>query len=279
MRPDAMMWAEIAVEAAPEEHEFLGDLFLSVAGCAGYATEGRNVVGYLPVDDRLEGALLRLREAVERPLSIRRRLAEEDWAHAWKQYFKPQRIGDRFVVKPSWEDYAPSEGQVVIEIDPGMAFGTGLHATTRLCLRAIESRMAPGALVSDVGTGSGILGIGAALMGAERVHARDIDPLAVGVARANVAMNAVGDRMVVDEGATPPAGEHDLVLANILPDVLLGMADALVDSVRPGGHLVLGGIVEPRLADVRAGFAALGLEILDCPVEGEWAAVIARKAV
>jgi len=168
---------------------------------------------------------------------------------------------------------------VVIEIDPGMAFGTGLHATTRLCLRALETHLPEGADVADVGTGSGILAIGAALLGARRVQALDLDPVAVAVARANVAMNSVGDVVDVREADEPPAGPFDLVVANILPDVLLAMSEPLLTSLRPGGVLVLSGIVESRLEDVRSGFVAQGLTVLECPVDGEWCAVVGRTAV
>ena len=133
-----MRWAEIEIQASGDEQEIFGALLTEVAGCHGWAATEKSVSGYLPVDERLEATLLALRDASERELTIRF-VAEEDWADSWKQYFKPQRIGERLTVKPTWEEYAPSAGELVIQIDPGMAFGTGLHATTRLCLRLMET--------------------------------------------------------------------------------------------------------------------------------------------
>ncbi len=277
--PSAILWAEILVEVGSDDSDWIGCLLTDVAGCQGYALEDRGVVGYLPIDDRLEASLLRLREAAGKPITVRRRVAEEDWAHAWKQFFKPQRIGKRFVVKPSWEPFDASAEDRVIEIDPGMAFGTGLHATTRLCLCALEDWMTPGAVVADVGTGSGILAVGAALLGASRVDCTDNDPLAVRIARENIDRNRVGDVVRAEVAETPPPGPRDIVLANILPDVILGMADQLVESLAPGGVLISSGIIHARTADVERGLVERGLELVSSPVEGEWSAVIARRPV
>ena len=272
-----MLWAEIEIEAVGDDQEAAGALLMEVAGCHGYASSDTGVVGYLPIDDRLEGALLRLREALGRTLTIRRRVAEEDWAHAWKQYFKPQRIGRRLVVKPSWEEFAAQPEDLILEMDPGMAFGTGLHATTRLCLRALEEIVTPGARVADVGTGSGILAVAAIRLGAARVEATDNDPLAVDIARQNAARNGVDDRITVAEATQPPTGPFDIVVANILPDVILGMADSLVAATRPGGTLIVSGIIEPRADEVRAGLTERGLSVLESPIEGEWVAIVAQR--
>lgn len=272
-----MLWAEIEIEAVGDDQELAGALLMEVAGCQGYVADTRAVVGYLPIDDRLEGALLRLREAVGRTITLRRRVAEEDWAHAWKQYFKPQRIGERLVVKPSWEPFVPGPDDVILELDPGMAFGTGLHATTRLCLRALETHLRPGMTVADVGTGSGILAVAAAKLGAAFVTATDNDPLAVGIARENAARNGVSSLVAVAEAQDPPAGPFDIVLANILPDVILGMADALAASVAPGGWLIASGIIHARAADVRDGLSARGMAVVETPEEGDWVAVLARR--
>jgi ribosomal protein L11 methyltransferase len=187
-------WAEIAIEASGEAaQEIAGALLTDVAGCQGFSATETRICGYLPVDERLENTLLSLRSALRArpddasllgggglsPEITVRFVAEADWANAWKQYFKPQTIGERIVVKPTWEAWDTRSGDVVIEIDPGMAFGTGLHPTTRLCLRALETDVTPGARVADVGTGSGILAVAAAKLGASRVEATDIDPLAV----------------------------------------------------------------------------------------------------
>jgi ribosomal protein L11 methyltransferase len=275
-------WAEMAVEVAGDAQEIVGALMTEVAGCYGYSSTATHVNGYLPVDDRLENTLLRLREALKdapgvRPELTIRFVAEEDWANAWKQFFKPQRIGERFVVKPTWEEWTPAPNDVVIQIDPGMAFGTGLHATTRLCLRALEEQVRPGMTVADVGTGSGILAVGAALLGAGRVDAVDNDPVAVRVAQENVDVNAVGDRVTVAEASAPPAGAFDIVVANILADVILGMASALFAATVPSGLLITSGIIEHRAEDVRRGLSAMGFTIEQTATDGEWVAVLARR--
>ena len=275
-------WAEIAVEAAGDTQEIVGALMTEVAGCYGYASTASHVTGYLPVDDRLENTLLRLREAVKAtphvsPELTIRFVAEEDWANAWKEFFKPQRVGQHLVVKPTWEDWTPEADDVVIQIDPGMAFGTGLHATTRLCLRALEENVLPGVRVADVGTGSGILAIAATLLGAEAVKAVDNDPVAVRVAGENITVNKVGDRVSVAESSTPPPGEFDIVVANILADVILSMAPALFYTVRPGGLLITSGIIEHRAEDVRRGLAHVGFSVVQTITEGEWVAVLAVR--
>ncbi len=282
-----MRWAEITIAARGDVQEAVGLLFTDIAGCQGYTTTLDEVIGYLPMDDRLEGTLLRLREALRAlpgagfpgaPADITVRFVEEaDWANAWKQYFKPQRIGGRLVVKPTWETWQKSPEDVVVEIDPGMAFGTGLHATTRLCLRSLEEHVAPGVQIADVGTGSGILAVAAALLGAARVTAVDIDPVAVRIARENVAANHVEGAVTVAESPVPPPGTFDIVVANILADVILGMAPALRDALRPGGLLIASGIIDTRAGDVRRGLEAVGLSAGQTRAEGEWVAVLARR--
>ena len=273
-----MRWARIDVESAGDEQEFVIGLLSRYA--PNFETSDALVTIYLPVDERLEALLLDVREALYETFGGReitvRFVAEEDWAHAWKQYFKPQRIGERFVVKPTWEAFSPAPGDLVIEIDPGMAFGTGLHATTRLCLRALERHVKSGDRIADVGTGSGILGVGALKLGASHADATDNDPLAVSIARENAAVNHLSDRLNAFESEVPPTGPYDIVVANILPDVLLDMRDGLKSATRPGGILILSGIIEPRVNDVRTGFEAIGLETLLVETEGEWVGITLR---
>ena len=279
-------WAEIEVAAAGDEaQEKAGALLTEITGCQGYSTVISAVTGYLPVDERLENTLLGLRDALgdsfppPTPEITIRFVAEEDWADAWKQYFKPQRIGQRFVIKPTWEPFSPTANDLVIEIDPGMAFGTGLHATTRLCLRALEKQVTPDmTTLADVGTGSGILAIGAALLGVATVEATDIDPLAVRIARENVLVNHLQSRVSVAEASAPPTGPFQIVVAKILADVILAMADDLYVALLPQGLLIASGIIENRAEDVRRGLLAAGFGILATENEGEWVAITARRS-
>jgi ribosomal protein L11 methyltransferase len=279
-------WAAIEVAVVGDAQEIVGALLADAAGCHGYSATAEAVTGYLPVDERLEDALLRLRSALDATPELApagsaeitiRFVAEEDWATAWKQYFKPQRIGRQIVVKPTWEEYAAQTGDIILQIDPGMAFGTGLHATTRLCLCALEDHVSRGMTVADVGTGSGILAVAAALLGAERVAAVDVDPLAVRIARENATVNDVAGVISVVESAVPPAGIFDVVVANILADVILAMAPALAASLKPGGVLIASGIIDRRSDDVRQGLVAAGLRPLATETEAEWVALLARR--
>lgn len=278
-----MKWAELSVAVTGDRQEIVGSLLTETAGCYGYSCTIQAVNGYLPVDDRLENTLLTLRAALAdvpeiSPEITIRFVAEEDWANAWKQYFKPQRIGRRLVVKPTWESFDAAEGDLILQVDPGMAFGTGLHATTRLCLRALEDRVVPGMEVADVGTGSGILAVGAALLGASRVAAVDNDPVAVRVAIENVAVNDLRARVTVEESSAPPSGSFDIVVANILADVILGMVPALLAATKPGGLLIASGIIDSRAEGVRVGLLEAGFLPAETETDGEWVALISRRA-
>ncbi|MFZ3209226.1 MAG: 50S ribosomal protein L11 methyltransferase [Geobacteraceae bacterium] len=215
-------------------------------------------------------------------------LREEDWANAWKEHFKPVRIGRRLVVKPTWEEFADAPGDIILEVDPGMAFGTGAHPTTRLCLEALEQIFdntgpfySPAAArptaVLDVGTGSGILGIAAAKLGAGRVVAIDIDPEAILVAEGNIRMNMV---TAVESSTTPlglVTGSFDVVLGNILAGDLVRMAAALVDRLRSGGILILSGILAEQEESVLSGFAGFHLSQPTVTRMGEWSCLSFRR--
>lgn len=203
---------------------------------------------------------------------------EADWAEAWKAHFPVMRIGRRIVIKPTWRDHAPQPGDVILDLDPGMAFGTGLHPTTRLCLAGVESAadrgLVGGARVLDVGCGSGILAIAAARLGAASVLGVDTDPIAVEATIANAARNGLTGRIAARAGSLPSGDEaFDLVLANLIASVLIALAAQLRDELRPGGTLLASGIFEDREADVRAAFEAAGLAVTTRTVEGEWVAL------
>ena len=204
---------------------------------------------------------------------------EEDWAEAWKAHFPVMRIGQRLVIRPTWREYEPLANDVVLNLDPGMAFGTGLHPTTRLCLEGIEawgdSALMSDARVLDVGTGSGILAIAAVLMGASRVLAIDTDPLAVETATANAATNGVAVLIEARMGSLPlhePAQFH-LVVANLISGLLIELAGELAKTVWPDGRLLAGGIYRDREADVRSAFESAGLRFLSRRAEEDWVAL------
>jgi len=216
-------------------------------------------------------------------------LHEDDWANAWKVHFPVLRIGRRIVIRPTWRRHRREPDDVVLALDPGMAFGTGLHPTTRLCLATLESLADRGqiehgaadggpARVIDVGSGSGILAIAAARLGAREVLAVDVDPIAVEASASNAKRNRLGRVIRSREGSSPSGeGPFDIVLANLIASLLVTLADGLVADLRPGGTLLASGIFENREAEVVAAFEARGLVIVESRREGEWVALEVRR--
>jgi ribosomal protein L11 methyltransferase len=214
---------------------------------------------------------------------------EADWADAWKAHFPVLRVARRIVIRPTWRRHRRQPGDVILALDPGMAFGTGLHPTTRLCLAALESMAdrgllsaagdaGHGATVLDVGSGSGILSIAAARLGAGRVLAVDVDPIAVDATTANARRNGLARRIHAREGSSPTGeGPFDVVVANLIASLLITLADGLVEDLRPGATLLASGIIENREAEVAAAFRARGLEIMVRRTEGEWVALEVRR--
>lgn len=203
---------------------------------------------------------------------------EDDWAENWKQYYHPIPLG-RITVVPAWEDYDAKEGEVVIRMDPGMAFGTGTHETTRLVMRLIQNEPLTGARVLDIGTGSGILAIAASKLGASEVYAYDIDPLAVKVARENAAADGchnihtdVSD-LLADVDRTQP---YDFCTANIVADIILRMLPDLPSYMKPGAPVILSGIIAPRKEDVRSAATALGYTFVGELTENDWVSLFLR---
>jgi len=205
-------------------------------------------------------------------------LTEADWANAWKKHYTVLHVGKRTVIVPRWLSYMPQPGEVGILLDPGMAFGTGTHPSTSLCLELLEDYMAPGMAVFDLGTGSGILSIAAAKQGARTVLAVDIDDLAVASARENVAANGVDDIVQVEKGSLERAREpYHLILVNILADVICSLLGAgLADTLRPGGIVIASGIIDFREDEVRAAFVEQGFEVVGRRAERDWVALVAR---
>jgi ribosomal protein L11 methyltransferase len=274
---------------------------------------------YVPQDAAADEARIQIEQALwhlgqlraVEPLDVRV-IAEEDWANAWKAYFPVLHVAAHTVIVPAWRRYRPRNGEVALRLDPGMAFGTGMHPTTRLCLAAIEELVQPGSRVLDVGTGSGILAIAAARHGAREVVGLDIDPVAVAAARANMRLNRLGRVVKVYEGdplshpeddgrdvipsearnpllvatdsspaqgglgMTTPRG-FDLVLANITARTNAALAPFYAAAVALGGRLVASGILEDTTHVVREAFVGAGLMTLDVRQDGDWVAILAAR--
>lgn len=253
----------------------------TLAPCLAPTTEETVVKGYFPCDDALSAR----RETLSRlfdGLGLRWQTAvlrEEDWATAWQSYYKPVRVGRRLVIRPTWEEYAAGPDDIVIDMDPGMAFGCGTHATTAMCLALLEEHLRGGETVCDVGTGSGILAVAAALLGARLVVAVDIDKVAVRTARENVARNGVADRVTVQQGDLLDnlAGvKADLVVANIIAAAIVRLAPDAAAVLKPGGLFIASGIIRDRAEEVRRALHDAGLAIVAEKSDAEWLAFGAR---
>jgi len=216
------------------------------------------------------------------PMPTYQLVDEQDWAEAWKVHYHPVRIGKRLLIRPQWVQMHIPEGVIDISLDPGMAFGTGTHPTTQLCLEALEDYVKPGIGVLDLGTGSAILAIAAAKLGAAHVLALDIDPVAVSVAQKNVADSGTSQLITVQEGSlesvVTSARRFDLIVVNILARIIIQMCDQhLGEVVRPGGSAIFSGIIQDQADDVDAALIKTGLEIVNRRIQGDWVAIEARR--
>jgi ribosomal protein L11 methyltransferase len=309
-KPLGGAWLELAIEADVEAVEAVCEILGRAApggtsvepafelvdeGLGARVDPGRpaTVRAYLPARDLAAAeratadvarALGHLQAFGLRPIGeLRTRVVHEaDWAGAWKAWFPVLRVGRRLVIRPTWRRHRRGPDDVVLALDPGMAFGTGLHPTTRLCLAALEGLSDRGAVagrrVLDVGCGSGILAIAALKLGAMAALGLDTDPIAVEATAANARRNAVARRLHARQASLPsdePA--FDVVLANLVASVLVRLASPLHDEVRPGGTLLASGIFVDREAEVRAALEASGLAVVGRSVEGEWVALEATR--
>ncbi len=304
-----MRWLELTVQTHPEAIESVSELLnrhttggVAIEEPIELIDEGQeyrvlagqpvNVHAYVPLDGQEEQARQRIAEGLWHLSRLGTHFVgelqtcvvnEEDWANAWKDYFHVTHIGQRLVIRPSWRDYTPKAGEVVLELDPGMAFGTGLHPTTRMCLEQLEQRMHPGMRVIDVGTGSGILALAAAKLGASEVYCIDNSSVAVESAQANAAANRVSDRVSVTLGTLDEAeaarmeGRFDLVLANIIARVIGSIAPQLARVVAPGGLLIASGIIEERRHEAEQPLLDAGLTLVDHAMIDDWVTLILSK--
>ena len=313
-----MDWIELTVHTTTQGAEVVSDA-LMLSGATGTMVEDRadipdpdkpngyweiidpKLIDSLPEDVQVhawfepDATFQERLQALRSQLDMNRRLApevdlgtlqidtvnvkDEDWSEVWKQFYKPFRAGKSLVVKPTWEPYNPQPGDRVIEIDPGMAFGSGTHETTGMCLELLEEAVHGGERVIDVGTGSGILAIGAALLSAKEVLAIDIDPTAVKVARENVAHNHLEQTVTTLEGnlLEKVDAQCEVCVANIIADVICMFAAPLNDHIVPGGLFICSGIIKEREQDVTDALLAAHYTILDIRRKGEWVAMISRR--
>lgn len=309
-----MKWAELSIRTTHEATEIIAEIFHDL-GASGVViedpalvneyiasgvwdytdiptateTEIVTVKAYLPVDEQLDDKMRQFRERVDE-LAVNdidkgtgeisyTEIQNEDWENSWKEYFHPEKVGNIIVIKPTWEEYQASPDDIVIELDPGMAFGTGTHPTTSMCVRALEDLIKGGMKVFDVGTGSGILAIVAAKLGATDIDAVDYDPVAVKIARENIEINHVGDVIKTAESDLLKAvsGQADIIIANIIADIVIRLLDEVKAKLKPGGTLLASGIIDDRVADVTKAVIEHGLIIDKVMEEKGWAAMIIRN--
>ncbi|OXS80453.1 50S ribosomal protein L11 methyltransferase [Domibacillus enclensis] len=313
-----MKWSEICIETVNDAVEPISNI-LHEAGASGvviedraeldkkregglfgelyelnpndYPEEGVAVKAYLPVNSFLQETVDDITQSVKNlamyqidignvKVSVSE-VHEEDWATAWKQYYNPVKISEKFTIVPTWEDYKPfSSDELIIELDPGMAFGTGTHPTTVMCLQALERFVKPDHHVVDVGTGSGVLAIGAALLGASRVTALDLDEVAVSAARQNVALNHAEDIVTVSKNNLIDGidDQPDVVVSNILAEVIISFTGDVVSILRPGGLFIASGIIGQKKDDVRKAMTDAGLFIEETVVMEDWVCIVGKKA-
>lgn len=321
-----MIWKELTIHTTEEAVEMISN-FLHEAGAGGVTIEEHvdndrprdtslgqwfeippndipegeaKISGYFPEGVDIEEVMAQVKERTEElrefdidpgnPVLTVRDVSEDDWANNWKQYFKPIRVSERLTIKPTWENYIPaSPEEKIIELDPGMAFGTGTHPTTSLCLRTLEGVIQEGDEVIDVGTGSGILAIGASRLGASRVLALDLDPVAVSSALENTRLNGLEDRIqvvesdllsVLKKGSSAEVNVQlpvRVVVANILAEIILLFIEDVYEALQPGGYYIASGIYKNKEQSVEEALTAAGFKIEQTVREEDWVAFVARK--
>ena len=292
-----MELVELSVEVDSESTEPVCEAFRRY-GCERIVVEQLDPSGpqprllvkaYAPNDDSREKLIADMEVVVRllglvRPVgSLQSRLIqEEDWARAWRKQYTIQHLGKRLVVCPTWLSYEPEQHEVVVRLDPGMAFGTGVHPTTRMCLQVLDDLVENGMRVADVGCGSGILSIAAVKLGASTALALDVDPLAVKVARENVGANGVSKVVEVAEGTlrhdtTQPSPDYDLIVANITINPIVELAPHIVNSLGSGGLAVLSGLLRDQGPTVESTFESLGASLASRATIDDWLTLVFRK--
>lgn len=311
-----MKWSELSIHTSEEAVDAISNI-LHEAGASGvviedsqdferqrdqqygeiyaldredFPADGVIVKAYLPVSSFLAETVEEIKLAINNlknfNINVGENLVslsevdEEDWSTTWKQYYHPVKISNRFTIVPSWENYEPVESdELMIELDPGMAFGTGTHPTTVMSLQALEKYVQKDMYVTDVGTGSGVLAIGASMLGANHVHALDLDPIAVTAAKENIALNHITGTIDVVEGdlldtVREPA---DIVVANILAEIIMTFTNDAYTVVKPGGLFITSGIIETKKEDVKQSLTEAGFVIDEVMMMEDWVTIVSRK--
>ena len=296
-------WIELSIETPPEYVEPLTEIFhrygeggVAVEQPGGFnPDEGETapvpdrvtVKAYLPDDHttahrraqidvgvRLVAYMAPVTELRER------RVGADEWQNGWREFFHVQRVGRRIVICPTWREHDARPDEVVIHLDPGMAFGTGHHPTTRMCLEIIERTVSPGDRVLDLGCGSGILSIASVKLGAARAVGLEIDPVAVSAGRGNIALNDAGDAIELIQGTLPspsaPPASFDLVAANISARVVIDMANRLAECAADGATIIVSGVLNERADEVSAALSAAGVSVCERQEDGDWVALVGR---
>ncbi|MGG6437492.1 50S ribosomal protein L11 methyltransferase [Saccharococcus caldoxylosilyticus] len=311
-----MKWSEISIHTTHEAVEAISNI-LHEAGAGGvviedpydlikeredwfgevyelnpddYPEEGVIIKAYLPVNSFLGETVEEIKQAINNLLLYDidigknkitiSEVNEEEWATAWKKYYNPVKISEKFTIVPTWEVYEPvSSDELIIELDPGMAFGTGTHPTTVMCIQALEKYVKPGDKVIDVGTGSGILSIAAAMLGAKSVRALDLDPVAVDSARLNVKLNKVQHIVTVSQNNLLDHIDEraNIIVANILAEIILRFVDDAYRLLEKDGYFITSGIIQAKKQEVKDGLTAAGFVIEETLVMEDWVAFIAKK--
>lgn len=311
-----MKWSEIAIHTTHEATEAVANI-LYEAGASGviiedsvepdrirenlygeiveldrndYPSEGVIVKAYLPVNSFLIETMKEIKLSIAElsgyglDISINEiktsEVDDEDWATAWKKYYHPVKISGRFTIVPTWEEYTPVDSdELIVELDPGMAFGTGTHPTTVMCMQALEKYVRKDDVVVDVGTGSGVLSIGAAMLGAKNVHALDLDQVAVIAAQENIELNKVDHIVQVTHGnlLESIAVKPQVIIANILAEVIVTFSQDAANLLPKDGLFIVSGIIEEKRDFVKEDLLAKGFEIVESVLMEDWVAIIAQK--
>lgn len=310
-----MIWTEVEIKTTPEAEEAVTELYYA-AGAQGIAVESADnladirddptinyideailninpeivtIHGFFAQETDIDAGIALLKSGIENlptyginpgqyEISIST-LEEEDWSESWKQYYKPTQVGKNIIIKPTWEDYDAKASDIVIDMDPGMAFGTGTHETTQLCVAAMEECIQQGDTVFDIGCGTGILSIIAVRLGCEKVIGVDLDPVAVAVAKENIVLNHTDDRIEIREGnlvdVLNPNEQADVIVANILAEAVVALTESILPFLKSGGLFISSGIITDRLEMVLDALKKQGFSVKKVDTLGDWHSVTA----